>query len=75
MRLCVCVCVCVCARVYFQKDVGSLFTVYSTSVTVCTTWFYIYSSVCPHGVLLVFLRIKNGNVPRRINWVVFVTEP
>lgn len=68
---------CVCARacVYFQKDVGSLFAVYSTSVTGCTTWFYINSSVFPHGVLLIVLfRIKNDNVPGRINWVVFVTE-
>jgi len=73
--VCGCVFLCVRACVYFQKYVGSLFTVYSTSVTVCTTWFYINNSVCPHGVLLVFLRIKNGNVPSRINWVVFVTEP
>jgi len=61
-------------RLYFQKDVGSLFTVYITSVTVCTTWFYINSSDCPHGVLLVLLRIKNDNVPSRIKWVVFVIE-
>jgi hypothetical protein len=74
MRVCVRVRVCVCARaqaraarVYFQKDLGSLFTVNSTSVTVCTTWLYINSSVCPHCMLLVvFLKIKNDNVPSRI---------
>ena len=80
--MCVCVCVCVCvfalarkapARVYFQKDVGSLFIFYSTSVTVCTTWLHINGNVCPHIVSLVMLlRIKNDNVPSRINWVVLV---
>jgi len=63
-----------CVCVYSQKYVGSLFAVYSTSVTVFATWFYINSSDCPHGSLLVvFFRIKNDNVPSRINWVEFVT--